>query len=77
MKAKRKQQLCLSSSTTQIMTISHIKSFRWHPQVCKGQTFFMIKEYFKNSEVTVFVQEGAHLTVLNQESFQSVRIFYY
>lgn len=37
----------------------------------------MIKEYFKNSKVTAFGQEGAHLAVLSEESFLIVRIFYY
>lgn len=37
----------------------------------------MIKEYFKNPKVTAFEQEGAHLAVLSQESFQIVWIFYY
>lgn len=43
----------------------------------KRPDFFMIKEYFKNSKVTVFEQEGAHLAVLSQESFRIVWIFYY
>lgn len=43
----------------------------------KRPDFLTIKEYFKNPKVTVFEQEGAHLAVLSQESFQIVWIFYY